>query len=152
MSDDVREMGPIDWLLIEFDRPLTGQAAPPLNELVRRGMIRILDIAFIRKLSDGTVQAVDISDLPGDESVHVSLFEGLSTGILGDEDLDAAGDALAVDSRAIMLVYENVWAAPFATAIREAGGILVDSGRIPVQAIVAALDELDALETELEGS
>jgi len=152
MTDDVREMGPIDWLLIEFDRPLTGQAAPPLNELVRRGMIRILDIAFIRKLSDGTVQAVDISDLPGDEAVHVSMFEGLSTGILGDEDLAAAGDALTVDSRAIMLVYENVWAAPFAVAIREAGGTLVDSGRIPVQTIVAALDELDALEAELEDS
>lgn len=152
MADDVREMGPIDWLLIEFDRPLTGQAAPPLNELVRRGMIRILDIAFIRKLSDGTVQAVDISDLPGDEAVHVSMFEGLSSGILGDEDLAAAGDTLTVDSRAIMLVYENVWAAPFAVAIREAGGALVDSGRIPVQTIVAALDELDALEAELEDS
>lgn len=152
MTDEVREMGPIDWLLIEFDRPLTGRAAPPLNELVRQGTIRILDIAYIRKLSDGTVQAVDIADLPGDESVHVAMFEGLSTGILGDEDLAEAGDVLAVDSRAILLVYENAWAAPFAVAIREAGGTLVDSGRIPVQAIVAALDELDALEAGLENS
>ena len=147
--DDVREMGPIDWLLIEFDQPLTGEAAPPLLDLVERGLIRILDIMFIRKLSDGSVQAVEISDLPGDEAVHVEVFDGLGTGILGEEDLAAAGGALEVDTRAIMLVYENTWAAPFAIAVREAGGLLVDSGRIPVQMIIAALDELDALDAEM---
>jgi hypothetical protein len=147
--DDIREMGPIDWLLIEFDRPLTGAAAPPLLDLIERGLIRILDIMFIRKLSDGSVQAVEISDLPGDEAVHIDVFDGLGTGILGEEDLAAAGSALEVDTRAIMLVYENAWAAPFAVAVREAGGVLVDHGRIPVQAIVAALDELDALDAEL---
>ena len=147
--DDVREMGPIDWLLIEFDQPLTGEAAPPLLDLVERGLIRILDIMFVRKLSDGSVQAVEISDLPGDEAVHVEVFDGLGTGILGEEDLAAAGGALEVDTRAIMLVYENTWAAPFAIAVREAGGLLVDSGRIPVQMIIAALDELDALDAEM---
>lgn len=145
-GDDIREMGPIDWLLIEFDRPLTGGAAAPLLDLVERGLIRILDIMFVRKLSDGSVQAVEISEFPGDEAVHIDVFDGLSTGILGEEDLAAAGEALEVDTRAIMLVYENSWAAPFAVAVREAGGLLVDQGRIPVQAIVAALDELDALE------
>jgi hypothetical protein len=151
MSDleEVREMGPIDWMLIEFDQPLTGAAAPPLLDLVEQGLIRILDIMFIRKLSDGSVQAVEISELPGDEAVHVDVFDGLATGILGEADLAAAGDALEVDSRAVMLVYENSWAAPFAIAIREAGGFLVDQGRIPTQAIVAALDELDALDAEL---
>jgi len=143
-------MGPIDWLLIEFDQPLTGQAAPPLLDLVDRGLIRILDIAFIRKLSDGTVQGIEISDLPGDEAAHVSVFDGLATGILGDEDISAAGDALEVDTRAMMLVYENSWAAPFAIALRKAGGIVIDQGRIPVQSIIGALDELDALEASLE--
>jgi len=143
-------MGPVDWLLIEFDQPLTGQAAPPLFDLVDRGLIRILDVMFIRKLSDGSVQAVEISDLPGDEAVHINMFDGLATGILGDEDLVAAGEALEVDTRAIMIVFENVWAAPFAIALREAGGLIVDSGRIPVQSIVGALDELDALEAALE--
>ena len=151
MTDEYREMGPIDWLLIEFDQPLTGRAAPPLLDLVDRGLIRILDIAFIRKLSDGTVQGIEISELPGDESVHVNVFDGLATGILGEEDIAAAGEALEVDTRAMMLVYENSWAAPFAIALREGGGVVIDQGRIPVQQIVAALDELDALEASLEG-
>jgi hypothetical protein len=150
MSDieEIREMGPIDWMLIEFGQPLTGKAAPPLIELVERGLIRILDIMFVRKLSDGSVQAIEISDLPGDEAGHVEVFDGLATGIMGEDDLAAAGDALEVDTRAIMLVFENTWAAPFAIAVREAGGVMVDQGRIPVQAIVAALDELDAIEAE----
>ncbi|MGI9645837.1 MAG: DUF6325 family protein [Ilumatobacteraceae bacterium] len=149
MNDDIREMGPIDWLLVEYAQPLTGNAIGPLLDLVDRGLIRVLDIMFIRKLSDGSVQAVEISDLPGDEAVHIEVFDGLATGILGEEDVAAAGEALEVDTRAVMLVYENAWAAPFAVALREGGGILVDSGRIPVQQIVAALDELDALEAEL---
>ena len=151
MTDTIEEMGPIDWLLIEFNEPLTGKAAPPLLDLVDRGLIRILDLMFIRKLSDGTVQAVEISDLPGDEAAHVEVFEGASSGILGEEDLTAAGEALEVDTRAILLVYENTWAAPFAIAVREAGGFLVDQGRIPVQSIIAALDELEELEADLAG-
>lgn len=142
---DLDEMGPIDWVLIEFDQPLTGAAAPPLLDLVDRGLIRILDIMFVRKLSDGSVQALEIADM-GDEGVFVDVFDGASTGILGDEDLAAAGEALEVDTRAIMLVYENAWLAPFGIAVREAGGTLVDQGRIPTQAIVAALDELDSLD------
>ncbi|MGI9595466.1 MAG: DUF6325 family protein [Acidimicrobiales bacterium] len=145
MTDKPREMGPIDWVLIEFSQPLTGEAAPPLVDLVERGLIRILDIAFLRKLSDGSVQGLEIADL-GDEGVFVEIFDGLATGLLGEEDITAAGEALEVDTRAVMIVYENSWAAPFAVAIREAGGLLVDHGRIPIQAIVAALDELDALE------
>ena len=148
VTDSIREMGPIDWLLIEFDQPLTGQAAPPLLDLIDRGLIRILDIMFIRKLSDGSIQAIEISDMPGDEAAHVQVFDGLATGLLGDEDLSAAGEALEVDTRAIMIVFENTWAAPFAVAVREAGGLIVDQGRIPVQSIVAALDELDAIEAE----
>ena len=147
--DDMTEMGPIDWVLLEFDQPLTGHAAPPLMDLVDRGLIRILDIMFIRKLSDGSVQAVEISDLPADEAVHVTVFDGLATGIMGEEDLAVAGEALEVDTRAIMLVFENTWAAKFAVAVREAGGLVVDQGRIPVQSIVGALEELDALEAEL---
>lgn len=150
MTDEIREMGPVDWLLIEFDQPLTGQAAPPLLDLVDRGLIRVLDLMIIRKLSDGTVQALDISEMPGDEAVHITLFEGMESGILGEEDVAAAGDAMEVDTRAIMIVFENVWAAPFAIALREAGGLIVDSGRIPVQSIVGALDELDALDASLE--
>ena len=145
---DIDEMGPIDYVLIEFKGSLTGAAAPPLLDLLERGLIRILDIMFIRKTADGVVAAVDISQMPGEEAVHVAMFEGASTGILGEDDLAAAGDALEVDTTAIMLIYENAWAAPFAVAVREAGGQLIDQGRIPIQAIVAALDDLDELDTE----
>ena len=143
---DIEEMGPIDWILIEFSEPLTGNAVGPLMNLVDRGLIRILDIMFIRKLSDGSVQSVEISDFPGDEAAYIEVFDGTATGILGEEDLAAAGESLEVDTRAIMLVYENTWLAPFAIAVREGGGFLVDQGRIPVQSIVAALDELDELD------
>ena len=143
-TTDIDEMGPIDWLLIEFDQPLTGEAAPPLLDLVDRGLIRILDIMFIRKLSDGSVQAVDISDLPDDEAIHVSVFDGARSGLLGEDDVSAAGEALEVDTRAIMLVYENRWAAPFATALRESGAQLVAAGRVPINALLATLDALDA--------
>jgi hypothetical protein len=143
---DIEEMGPIDWLLIEFQNPLTGEAVPPLLDLVDRGLIRILDLLFIRKLSDGSVQAIDIADLPGEEGAHLTVFDGARSGILGEDDVNAAGEALEVDTRAVMLVYENRWAAPFAVAVREAGGTLVDQGRIPTQAILAAIQELDELE------
>jgi hypothetical protein len=143
---DIEEMGPIDWVLIEFNGPLTGEAIPPLLDVIDRGLIRLLDIMFIVKDDDGNVAAVDISELPGDESVHVTVFEGASTGLLGQDDIDAAGGVLEPGSRALMMVYENSWAAPFATAVRRGGGQLVDSGRIPVQAILAALDEVEAAE------
>jgi hypothetical protein len=141
---EFEEMGPIDWLLVEFDQPLNGSVAPPLLDLVDRGLIRVLDMLFIRKDADGSVQAVEISDLPGDEAVHVEAFDGASTGLFGEDDLAAAGAALEPDTRAVMLMYENTWAAPFAIALRKAGGLLIDSGRIPVQQIIAALEELDA--------
>lgn len=143
---EVDEMGPIDWVLVEFNGPLTGEAVPPLLDVIDRGLIRLLDIMFIVKDADGTVTAVDISELPGDEAVHVTMFEGASSGLLGEDDVDAAGGVLEPGTRAIMLVYENTWAAPFATAVRRAGGQLVDSGRIPVQGILAALEEVEAAE------
>ena len=143
---EIEEMGPIDWVLVEFNGPLTGEAIPPLLDVIDRGLIRLLDIMFMVKDDDGNVTVVDISDLPGDEAVHVTVFEGASTGLLGEDDVDAAGAVLEPGTRAVMLVYENTWAAPFATAVRRGGGQLVDSGRIPVQAILAALDEVEAAE------
>ena len=144
--DEIEEMGPIDWILIEFAKPLTGEAAPPLIDLVERGLIRLLDIMLIYKSASGVVTAVDISEMPGDEAPHVEIFVGAASGLLGDVDVAAAGEALEPDTRAIMLIYENVWAAPFAVAIRKAGGQLIDQGRIPIQEILARLEELDAME------
>jgi hypothetical protein len=136
-------MGPIDYLLVEWPgRQPSGQVAPHLVDLVDRGLIRILDLAFMAKAEDGSVAALEIADL-GDE-VELSVFEGASSGLLSEEDLEEAADALEPGTSAGLLVFENRWAAPFATAVRKSGGQLVASGRIPIQAVVAALDAADA--------
>jgi hypothetical protein len=134
------EMGPIDYLVIEWPgRQPTGEAAPYLVDLVDRGLIRILDLAFIAKDEDGSVTRLEIADL-GDEVEEYAVFAGASSGLLSDEDTDEASAALEPGTSAALLVYENAWAGPFAAAVRRSGGQLVASGRIPTQALIAALD------------
>jgi hypothetical protein len=141
MTDTLDETGPIDYLVVEFPgNKFTGEAFPLLVDLVDRGLVRILDLVFVRKDVDGSVLGLDLSDLDGDGELDLTVFEGVSSGLLGDDDVQEAGDALQPGSSAGILVYENVWAAPFAAAVRRAGGQLVASGRIPVQAVLAALD------------
>jgi hypothetical protein len=139
-GDDLSEMGPIDYLLVEWsgNQP-TGEAVPHLIDLVDRGLIRILDLSFITKAEDGSVAALEIADL-GAEVGAYAVFEGASSGLLDDDDIAEAGAALEPGTAAALLVYENRWAGPFAAAVRRSGGQLVASGRIPVQAVLAALD------------
>jgi hypothetical protein len=133
-------MGPIDYLIVEWPgRQPSGEAAPLLLDLVDRGLIRVLDLAFIFKDEDGTVAGLDIKDL-GEQSEELMLFEGASSGLLGDDDIREAGNALEPGTSAALLVYENTWAGPFASALRRSGGQLVANGRIPVQAVLAALE------------
>lgn len=144
---DLSEMGPIDYVLIEWpDRQPDGRAVPHLVDLIDRGIIRLLDLTFITKGEDGSVAAVEIADL-GDGAEEFAVFEGASSGLLTDEDTDEAAGALEPGTSAVLIVFENSWAAPFATAVRESGGQLVASGRIPIQAILAALDALEAEST-----
>jgi hypothetical protein len=144
-AEELDHMGPIDYVLIEFpDAQPKGEAAPLLLDLVDRGLIRILDFMFIRKDEDGTVSGVEITDLDGDGVPDFLAFEGASSGLLSDEDRDEAGKAMEAGTAAALLVWENRWAAPFARAVRKAGGQLVASGRIPVQAVLAALDAAEA--------
>lgn len=143
-GDDINEMGPIDYLLVEWPgRQPNGEVAPHLVDLVDRGLIRILDLAFIAKGEDGSVVGMELADLGG-EVAELSIFEGAASGLLSDEDIDEAGSALEPGTSAALLVFENTWAAPFATAVRRSGGQLVASGRIPVQAVLAALDAAEA--------
>lgn len=137
-------MGPIDYILVEWPgRQPTGEALPHLVDLVDRGLIRILDLTFITKGEDGSVAAVEIADL-GREVAEIAIFEGASSGLIHDDDIEKAGDALELGTSAALLVYENTWAAPFASAVRRSGGQLVASGRIPVQDLLAALDAAEA--------
>ncbi len=138
------EMGPIDYLVVEWPgRQPTGEAMPYLVDLVDRGLIRLLDLAFIAKAEDGSVTRVEIADL-GEEAEEFAVFVGAESGLLGDEDAEEAAAALEPGTSAALLVYENRWAAPFATAVRRGGGQLVASGRIPVQAVISALDAAEA--------
>ena len=145
-ADELDEMGPIDYVLIEWPgRQPTGEALPHLVDLVERGIIRILDLAFLTKAEDGTVAGIEISEL-GDQVEEVKLFEGASSGLLSDADRAAAGAAMDSGTSAALLVYENRWAGPFAAAVRRSGGQLVSDGRIPVQALLAALDAAEGTE------
>ena len=142
---DLEDMGPVDYVLIEFpDGQPKGQAAPLLLDLVDRGLIRILDLMFISKDADGTTTAVEIADIDGDGAPDFMVFEGASSGLLSEEDKDEAGNAMEPDTAALLLVFENRWAAPFAKAMREAGGQLVAFDRIPIQALLASIEAAEA--------
>jgi uncharacterized protein DUF6325 len=137
-------MGPIDYLIVEWPgRQPNGEAAPHLIDLVDRGLIRIIDLAFIAKDEDGTVARLEIADL-GDEVAAFAEFEGASTGLLSEDDAGEAANALEPGTSAALLVYENLWAAPFASALRDSGAQLVASGHIPVQDLIEALDAAEA--------
>jgi hypothetical protein len=134
------EMGPIDYLVIEFPgNRMTGEGWPILVDLVDRGIIRILDLAFIRKEEDGSVAGLTLQDL-GEDGVELTAFEGASSGLLGDEDLAEAAAAVEPGCSAGVLLYENTWAGPFAAAMRRSGGELVAFGRIPINALLAAVE------------
>ena len=140
---ELDEMGPVDYLVIEFpDEGLRGEGMPLLLDLVDRGIIRIIDLEFIRRDADGTLVRLAVEDLGGDPTL--SVFVGASSGLLAGDDLDEAAGVLQPGTTAAVLVYENLWAAPLARALRRTGGQLVASGRIPVQALLAALDAAES--------
>jgi hypothetical protein len=143
-ADEHIEMGPIDYLLIEWtDRQPTGEAVPYLIDLVDRGLIRILDHAFIAKGEEGSIAALEVADVAGEVEAFAA-FEGAASGLLSDDDVGEAGGALEPGTSAALLVYENRWAAPLATALRRSGAQMVASGRIPVEDVLAALDAAEA--------
>jgi hypothetical protein len=140
------DIGPIDYLVVEFppDRQPDGSALPLLLDLVDNGIIRVLDLAFVRKDADGSVAGIDIADLGLSGDVDVTVFAAASSGLIGDDDIADAGGVLEPGASAAVLVYENTWAAPFAAALRRSGAQLVANGRIPVQALIDSLDAVDA--------
>ena len=147
-GSDIEEMGPVDYLVVEFPgNKMTGEGLPLLVDLVDRGIIRILDFVFVTKELDGSVQLVEIADFDGDGALDLAVFQGASSGLLDQDDLDEAGGVIEPGSSAAVLVYENTWAAPFAIAVRRGGGQLVASGRIPIQALLASIDAMEAADS-----
>ncbi|MFJ7497151.1 DUF6325 family protein [Streptomyces sp. NPDC097727] len=146
MSGESDETGPIDYLVIEFPagNRMTGEGLPLLVDLVDRGIIRILDLIFVRKNQDGTVEGVELSEVTGDGGDGLAVFAGASSGLLGQDDIDEASTVLEPGSAAGILIYENVWAGPLAAALRRSGGRLVANGRIPIQEVLASLDAAES--------
>lgn len=147
---DADVLGPVDWIVVEFPGSrLTGEIAPLLNDLVERDLVRVLDLLVLKKDADGTLEAFELSDLADDDEIGaLRAHETEIIHLLSEDDVNALAAAIEPGSAAAVLVWENKWAAPFGMAVRRAGGQLVASGRIPTQALLAAL-EADA---EKEGA
>jgi hypothetical protein len=145
IDEQLEEMGPIDYMIMEWpgEQPVTGEVMPLLSNLVDRGLVRILDIAFIVKDRDGSVTTIDASQFAEAVGGFADL-EGASSGLLDQQDLEEAATAVEPGTVAGVLVWENRWAAPLAMALRRSGGQLVANGRIPIQAILASLDAAEA--------
>jgi hypothetical protein len=145
MSDELDTMGPVDYLVVEFpDARVTGDALARLVDLVDQGTVRILDLVFLRKEADGSVIGLEVADLDGDGELDVRVLEGVGSGLVGRDDMDEAAAVIEPGSAAAIVLYENLWAIPFASALRRAGAELVASGRIPVAALLDSLDAVEA--------
>ena len=140
------DLGPIDIVVIAYpaSAPMTGEAAPLLVDLVERGIIRVLDAMFVIKNEDGTFSGFDATDLSDKGVGEFTVFEGASSGLLGEEDVARTADEIEPGSAAVMIVYENRWAAPFVSAVRRNGGVPVAFERIPTQDLIDALDAAEA--------
>jgi SAM-dependent methyltransferase len=140
------ELGPIDIVVIGYpaDAPMTGEAIPILLDLVERGIIRVLDVMFVMQGEDGTLAGFEAVGLDEKGVGDLAVFEGASSGLLGDDDVATAGETLEPGTAAVMIVYENRWAGPFVAAVRRNGGVLLDNQRIPAADLLAALDAVES--------
>ena len=147
MSDVAHVHGPVDYLIIEFQAErANGSMVEAVLDLVDRGIIRIYDVVVIEKDADGTFSGVELTDLAQDHLGGIAAFAGASSGLLGDDDLAEAANAIEPGAAAAVLVYENTWAIPFVTAAYSVGAEFVAGGRIAGADLMTALDALDALE------
>jgi hypothetical protein len=146
VSNEELELGPVDVVVIGYppDAPRTGEAIPLFVDLVDRGIIRVLDVLMVEKDAEGNISGLEITDLDGDGVNDLVVFAGARTGMLGEEDASTAAEALQPGEAALLICFENAWAAPFATAVRRNGGEVLAFQRVAAQDV---LDTLDALET-----
>ena len=146
MEDNAEAFGPIEVVVIGYPAgaPKTGEAIPLLLDLVDRGIIRVLDALFVQKDADGTFSGFDLGDLDENTAGELTVFAGASSGLLSDDDVAVAAAEIEPGTAAVMIVYENKWAAAFISAVRRNGGVLIGHERIGVQELA---DALDAAET-----
>jgi hypothetical protein len=146
MNDSDLELGPVDYLIVEWPpgKEPSGEGLGLLADFTDRGLIRVLDLVFVRKEEDGTVAGLALMDLDADGELDLVAFAGASSGLLGQEDYDEAGAALEPGASAAILLYENRWARPFASAVRRSGAQLVASGRIPHDELVDVIETLES--------
>ena len=142
MSSDVQEIGPVDITVIGYPpgAPKTGEAIPIFLDLVDRGIIRVLDVVGVEKRADGTIATLVAEDVDGDAFPDLVAFAGATTGLLGDDDVRTAAGEIEPGTAAVLIVYENRWAAPFVAAVRRNGGEMLAFER------VSAADLMDALQ------
>ena len=146
---DLDKLGPVDYLVVEFPAGasnFTGEMAKELVALVDAGTIRVIDVLILTKNEDGTVDAMELSDI--EELGELQTVEAQLAELLAEDDVIQLAAAMEPGSVAGVLIWENLWAAPFASAARRAGGQLIANGRIPIQAIIASIEADDASGTE----
>ena len=149
MTETIDQLGPVDWLVVEFPGLDfgRGEVAPHLQDLVDRDLVNVLDLLFLRKQEDGTLQMSEISDMETGELGDIRAAEADLAMVLSEQDVLDLAETIEPGHSAALLVWENKWAAPFGAAVRQMGGQMVASGRIPTQAVLAAL-AADAETTE----
>lgn len=137
-------LGPVEYIVIGFPgNKFKGDILPALGDLVSSGLIRIMDLAFVKKDADGSILAFEFEELATEEA-EAFAFEKAIGDLLNEDDLMLIGDELEPDTSAAVLIWENLWARRFAETVREAGGVLIDSNRIPYDVIQAAIDYAEA--------
>jgi len=145
MTQDSEAMGPVSYLVVEFPgNKMTGEGLAALVDLVDLGIVRVLDLVFVMRDTDGSITAMELRDIDGDGELDLTVFEGASSGLLDSSDLEQAGSVLEEGASAAILVFENSWAIPFMRGIRNGGAEVVAAGYIPADDLVAALDAAEA--------
>ncbi len=138
---DSDTLGPVSYLVVEFPgSKMTGEGFPILVDLVDQGIIRILDLVFVTVGEGGTITRLELADIDGDGALDLTVFQGVSSGLLDDSDLADAATVLEPGSSAGILVFENRWANSFIGALRRGGAVPIAAGYIPQEALLASLD------------
>jgi hypothetical protein len=149
MADQGVAVGPIDYLAVEFpEARMNGEGLAAILDLVDRGIVHILDLRAVKREDDGTFTEIEIADFDSDGTLDLAIFQGVSSGLLDDDDLSQAASLIEPGKVVALLVWENTWAAPFVSAMRGVGAEVIASGRIPANDVIAALDALEAEETD----